>query len=118
MRQGHARREHCIMCAVFLLPDRTHTWRLLRSTPHFCLCSLLHVNPVCSRFRHLHVVHRLSYPLAKLSRRLTVILCGVVCNLLVPFIAPYDLRREFTRFHTTKETVPELQASLCRVLSI
>ena len=31
--------------------------------PHFCLCSLLHVNPVRSRFRHLHVVHGLSYPL-------------------------------------------------------
>ena len=50
--------------------------------PHFCLCSLLYVNPVRSRFRHIHVVHGLSYPLAKLSPRLTVIVCGVVCNLL------------------------------------
>ena len=47
---------------------------------HFC--SLLHVNPVRSWFRHLHVVHGLSYPLARLSHRLTVTLCGVVCNLL------------------------------------
>ena len=48
--------------------------------PHFC--SLLHVNHVRSRFRHLHVVHGLSYPLTRLSLRLTVTLCGVVCNLL------------------------------------
>ena len=77
--------EGCIASCVryFLLPDRTHTGRLLRSTPHFCLCYLLHVNPVRSRFRHLHVVHGLSYPLARLSLRLTVTLCGVVCNLLI-----------------------------------
>ena len=50
--------------------------------PHFCLCSLMHVNPIRSRFRHLHVLHGLSYPLARLSFRLTVTLCGVVCNLL------------------------------------
>ena len=72
--QGLARRVHCIMDAVFSV-SRPH------STPHFCLCSLLHVDPVRSRFRHLHVVHRLSYPLARLSLRLTVTLCGV-CNLL------------------------------------
>ena len=50
--------------------------------PHLCLCSLLHVNPVRSRFKHLHVVHGLSYSLDRLSLRLTVTLCGVVCNLL------------------------------------
>ena len=69
----------CIASCVryFLLPDRTHTWRL-----HFFLCSVLHVNSVHSLFRHLHVVHGLSYPLSRLSLRLTVTLCGVVCNLL------------------------------------
>ena len=67
--------EGCIASCVryFLLQDRTHT---------FCLCSLLHVNHVRSRVRHIHVVHWLSYPLARLSFRLTVTLCGVVCNLL------------------------------------
>ena len=50
--------------------------------PHFCLCSLLPVNPERSRFRHLYVVHGLSYHLARLSLRLTLNLCGVVCNLL------------------------------------
>ena len=37
---------------------------------------------VYDAIRHLHVVHGLSYPLARLSLRLTVTLCGVVCNLL------------------------------------
>ena len=49
---------------------------------HLCLCSLLHVNPVRSRFRHLHVVYGLSNPLAKLSSKLTVALCGIACSLL------------------------------------
>ena len=33
--QGRAEQEGCIASCVryFLLPDRTHTWRLLRSTP-------------------------------------------------------------------------------------
>ena len=69
------------------------SWKLLRSSNEqsrarrcliqrtHCLCSLLHVNPVCSRLRHLHVVHGLSYPLDRLSLRMTVNLCGVVCNL-------------------------------------
>ena len=63
----------CVRCS--LLPDRTHK-------SYLCLCSLLHVNPVCSRFRHLHVVHGLSNPLAKLSSMLTVALCGIACSLL------------------------------------
>ena len=50
----------CVRCSLF--PDRTHKWYLLRSTSD--------VNPVRSRFRHLHVVHGLSNPLAKLSSRL------------------------------------------------
>ena len=80
--QGSARRVHCIMCEVFSVA-RPHSHVASPSKySHFCLCSLLHVNPVCSRFRHLHVVHGLSYPLARLSPRLTVTLCGVVCNLL------------------------------------
>ena len=69
-KQGCARRVHCISCVqCSLLPDRT-------------LCSLLHVNPVRSRFRHLHVVHGLSNPLAKLSSMLTVALCGIACSFL------------------------------------
>ena len=63
--QGSAIRVHCIMCAVFSV-----------ARPHS------HVNPVRSRFRHIHVVHGLSYPLDGRSLRLTVTLCGVVCNLL------------------------------------
>ena len=81
-KQGRARMVHCIMCAVFSV-SRPHSHLMSHSKyPHFCLCSLLHVNPVRSRFRHLHVVHGLSYPLARLSLRWTVTLCGVVCNLL------------------------------------
>ena len=40
------------------------------------------VHPVRSRFRHLHVVHGLSNPFAKLSSMLTVALCGIACSLL------------------------------------
>ena len=70
------------MCAVFSVA-RPHSHVTSPSKyPHFRLCSLLHVNHVRSRFRHLHVGHGLSYPLARLSLRLTVTLCGVVCNLL------------------------------------
>ena len=77
--QSSARRVHCIMCAVFSVA-RPHSHVASPSKyPHFCL---MHVNPVRSRFRHLHVVHGLSYPLDRLSLRLTVTLCGVVCNLL------------------------------------
>ena len=70
------------MCAVFsvAIPDShvaSHS-----KYHHLCLCSLLHVNPVSSRFRHLHVVQGRSYHLARLSLRLTVTLCGDVCNLL------------------------------------
>ena len=79
--QGSARRVHCIMCAVFSVARRHSQVTSPSKYPHFCLCSLLHVNPVRSRFKHLHVVHGPSYPLAMLSLRLTVTLCGVVCNL-------------------------------------
>ena len=48
------------------------------------------MNSVCSRFRHLHIVHGLSNLLAKFLFRLTVVLCGV----------------------------PRLLPSLCRVLTI
>ena len=99
--QGSARRVHCIMCAVFSVA-RPHSHVASPSKyPHVCLCSLLHVNPVRIRFRHLYVVHGLSYPLARLSFRLTVTLCGVVCN-PKPFISLYDPSREFSRFHTTQ----------------
>ena len=75
---SRAVQEGCIASCVWcsLLPDRTHRYR------HLCLCSLLHVNPVGSRFRHLHVVHGLSNPLAKLSSMLTVALCGIACSLI------------------------------------
>ena len=80
--QGRARRVHCIMCALFSIA-RPHSHVVSPSKyPHFRLCSLLHVNPVCSRFRYLHVVHGPSYSLAILSLKLTVTLSGVVCNLL------------------------------------
>ena len=77
-----ARRVHCIMCAVFSVA-RPHSQVVSPSSyRHLCLCSLLHVNPVRSRFRHLHVVHGLSNPLGKLSSMLTVALCGIACSLL------------------------------------
>ena len=80
--QGSARRVHCIMCEVFSVAWPHSHVASPSKYPHFCPCSLLHVNPVRSRFRHLHVVHGLSYPLARLSLRLTVNFRGVVCNLL------------------------------------
>ena len=80
--QGRARRVHCIMCAVVYVAILHSHVASPSKYPNFCLCSLLHVNHVRSRFRHIHVVHGLSYPLARLSLRLTVTLCGVVCNLL------------------------------------
>ena len=49
---------------------------------HFYICSFLHVNTVRRRFRLIHVVHALSYPLARISLSFTVTLCGVVCNIL------------------------------------
>ena len=61
----------CVWCS--LLPDRTHKSYLLRSTASLRLCSLLHVNTVRSRFSHLHIVHGLSNPLAKLLSILTVV---------------------------------------------
>ena len=79
--QGCARRVHCIMCAVFSVA-RPHSNVVSPSKyPSFCLCCLPNVNYVCSRFRYLYVVHGLSYPLDRLSLRLTVTSCGV-CNLL------------------------------------
>ena len=80
--QGRSRRVHLIMCSVFSVA-RPHSHVASPSKyPDFCLCSLLHANPVRSRFRHLHDVHGLSYPLDRLSLRLTVNVCGVVCNIL------------------------------------
>ena len=75
--------EGCIASSVWcsLLPDHTHKSYLLRSTA-ISVCSLIHVNHVRSRFRHLHVVHGLTNPLAKLSSRWTVALCGIACSLL------------------------------------
>ena len=79
---SRAVQEGCIAsCVRFsLLPDRTHKSYLLRSTA--ISVSVPCYNPVCSRFRHLHVVHGLSNPLANRSSRLTVALCGIVCSLL------------------------------------
>ena len=70
------------MCAVFSVASELSHVVSPSKYPHFWLCSLLHVNPVCSRLRHLHVVHRLSYSFARILLRLTVTLCGVVCKLL------------------------------------
>ena len=75
--------EGCIASCVwyFLLPDPTHTLCLLRSTP-ISVSFLLLVNTVHRRFRHLHVVHGLSYPLSRRLLRLPITLFGGVCNLL------------------------------------
>ena len=68
------------MCAAFSVA-RPHSHVTYPSKyPHFCLCSMLHVNPVRGRFRHLHVAHGLSCPLARLAHMLTVTLCGVVLS--------------------------------------
>ena len=69
------------VCSIFCC-QTTVTCGVSFVLPHFCLYSLLHVNPVRSRFRHIHIVHVLSYHLARPSLRLTVTLCGVVCNFL------------------------------------
>ena len=80
--QGRVKRVHCIMFAVFSVARPHSDVASLSKYLHFCLCSLLYVNTVHSRFSHLHVVHRLLYPLAILVLRLTVTLCGVVCIFL------------------------------------
>ena len=84
--------------------------------PPFCLCSLLHVNPVRRRFRHLLVVHKPSYYLARISLRLTVTLCGVVCNLLSHSLLRMTLEDNSAGFTLHKKQFPGLQPSLCRVL--
>ena len=68
------------MCAVFSVAKPHSHVAFPSKYPNLCLCSLLHVYSVRSRFRHIHVVHGQSYPLARLSLRLTVTLCGVMCN--------------------------------------
>ena len=80
--QGSGSTVHCIMCAIFYVARQHSDVAFPSKYPHFCLCSFLYVIHVRSRFRHILVVHGLSYPLARLSLRLTVTLCGVVCNLL------------------------------------
>ena len=81
------------MCAVFFVA-RAHSHVAFHSKySHFCISSLLHVNHVRSQFRHLHVVHELSYLLAR-------------------------FRRECSRSHTTQEAVPGLHPFLFRVLPI
>ena len=76
---SRAVQEWCISSCVrcYRLPDPTHKSYLLRST-----AISVSVNHVHSRFRHLHVVHGLSSPLAKLSSKMTVVLCGIACSLL------------------------------------
>ena len=81
-KQGRAGWVHFITCAVFSVSKPHSHVVSLSKYPYLCLGSLLHVNLICSRFRQLHVVHGLSYPLDRLSRRFTVTVCGVVCNLL------------------------------------
>ena len=107
--QGCARRVHCIMCAVFSVA-RPHSQVVSPSLyRHFCLCSLLHVNPVRSRFRYLHVVHGRSNPLAKLASRLTVALCGIACSLLSHALHRIILGGKSAGFTLkNSETVPRL----------
>ena len=61
------------------------------------------VNHVRSRFRHLHVVHGLSNPLAKLSSRLTVALCGIACSLLSHALHGITLGGKSTGFTLRKK---------------
>ena len=90
----------CVRCS--LLPDRTHKSCLLHSTA-ISVCSLLHVNPVRCRIRHLHVVHGLSNPLAKLSSMLTVALCGIACSLLSHALHRITLGRKSAGFTLRKK---------------
>ena len=69
------------VCGILCCQPQVHVVSPLKY-PNFGLGSLLHVTPVRRRFRHLHGVHGLPYPLARLSLGLTVTLCGLVCNLL------------------------------------
>ena len=76
--QGCARR----LCAVFSVA-RPHSHVVFPSKYfHFFRCSLLHVYPVRSLLRHLHVVHGLSCPLARLSSSLTEVRWGVLFVLI------------------------------------
>ena len=63
----------CVRCS--LLPDRTHKSYLLRSTA-------ISVSVPCYMWILYVVDSGLSNPLAKLSSRLTVALCGITCSFL------------------------------------
>ena len=76
--------------------------RTVHEVPPFLYLFLLHVNTVRSRFRQPHVVHGLSYPLARRSLRLTVTLSGVVCNLLSHALHRITLGENSTGFTLRK----------------
>ena len=66
-------KENIVTNASYSLhPVRTHMLCLHWIRPHFFLNSLLQVYPVRSLFRHRHVNHGLSYPLADSSFNLTM----------------------------------------------
>ena len=113
--QGSAIRLYYIMCAVFSVARQHSHLASPSKYTHFCLCSLLHVNHVRSRFRRLHVVHGLLYLFARLSLRLTITLCGVVCNLLSHSLHRMILGEYSAGFTLRKK---QFRDSLCRVLSI
>ena len=69
------------MCGIFCCQTAL-TRGVSFEIPTFLSLFSAAVNPVRNQFRHLNVVHGLSYPLARFSLRLTVTVCGAVCNLL------------------------------------
>ena len=65
------------MCVIFCCQTALTRDVSFEVSLFLSFCSLLHVNPVRSPFRHLHVVHGLSY-----ISLLILALYGVVCNLI------------------------------------
>ena len=69
--QGYASNGHCNICLVVSgARPHSHVASLLRYF-HLLRCSLLHATPVRNLLRHIHAVHGLVCPFAKLSSRLT-----------------------------------------------
>ena len=103
---SRAVQEGCIASCVryFLLPNLTHTWCLLRSTPIsvsvFCCMWILYVVDLdtCTFSMGCHIL------LLCVSLRLTVTLCGVICNLLSHSLHRMTLEDISTGFTLHKKT--------------
>ena len=73
--QGCASNGHCNICLVVSWAwPHSHFVSPLKYF-HLFFCSLLHATPVHNLLRHIHAVHALVCPFAKLSSRLTAQLC-------------------------------------------